>query len=309
MVPNGHFYSPVIDVDEAERARARIWPDEAPLPAGIDFDPEGHERFLAGPFARLVRDYDYPDDPPAGADGPPAFSNNNPQYGLLDARLLFVMLRALRPRKVVEVGSGYSSLLTADVNRRFLGGALDFTCIEPYPPDFLRGPVPGISRVIEARVQDLGASDFGLGPGDVLFIDSSHVAKLGSDVNHLYFEVLPRLAPGVVVHVHDIFLPDDYPLGWVRAGRSWNEQYVLRALLMDSSRFRVRFAARYAYRRHQPALARALGGPALDGCAFWIERTAAAVRADRPESLDGVPGRALLRALARRALARLGRGR
>lgn len=301
--PNGHFYSPVVDVEQAEREQARLWPDAPPLPAGIDFDRPGHERFLAGDFARYIKDYDYPDDPPS--DGKAAFYNNNPQYGVLDSRSLFVMLRALRPRKVVEVGSGYSSLLTADVNRRFLGGAIDFTCIEPYPPAFLRARVPGISRVVEARVQDLGASDFGLGAGDVLFIDSSHVAKLGSDVNHLYFEVLPRLAPGVIVHIHDIFFPDDYPLGWVQEGRSWNEQYVLRALLMDSRRFRVRFAGRYVYRHLAANLERALGGPALDGCSFWIERTAERARVDRPEELDGVAGRHLARALARKVASRL----
>ena len=83
-------------------------------------------------------------------------------------------------RKMVEVGSGYSSLLTADVNRRFLGGGLDFTCVEPYPPGFLKRGVPGVSRLIEARVQDLGPTNFGLGPWDVLFIDSTHVGKVGS---------------------------------------------------------------------------------------------------------------------------------
>lgn len=303
LFPDGHFYSPVVDIATAERERDRLWPENAPLPLGIDFDRPRHERFLAGDFTRYIRDYDYPENQPV--DGKPAFYNNNPQYGVLDSRALFVMLRSLRPKKMVEVGSGYSSLLVADVNRRFLDGKLDFTCVEPYPPDFLRERIDGVSRVIEARVQDLGESDFGLGPGDILFIDSSHVSKLGSDVNHLYFEILPRLAPGVIVHVHDIFFPDDYPLGWVQEGRFWNEQYVLRALLMDSQRFRVLFAGRYVYRHMRPELERALGGPAVDGCSLWFERTAARLRVDGPDALAGVAGRHLARALARKALARL----
>jgi hypothetical protein len=297
--PDGHFYSPIVDIDAADAERQRLWPDDPPLPAGIDFDPAGHERFLLGDFARYVRDYDYPDDDPGG--DPLTFYNNNPQYGVLDSRSLFVMLRALRPKKMVEVGSGYSSLLTADVNRRYLGGSLDFTCVEPHPPGFLRRPVPGISRVVESRVQDLGATDFGLDRGDVLFIDSSHVAKLGSDVNYLYFEILPRLKPGVIVHIHDIFFPDDYSLEWVVDGRSWNEQYVVRALLMDSPSFRVLFAGRYAYRRHRASLSKALGGPVMDGCSLWLERTAASLRFDPASSLDGVRTRHLARVIARRA--------
>lgn len=303
LFPDGGFYSPVVSIEDAEREQARLWPEEPPLPAGIDFDREGHERFLGGEFARYVRDYDYPDNAPAG--DPSAFYSRNSQFGELDARLLFVMLRSLKPRKMVEIGSGFSSLLTADVNRRFLGGRLDFTCVEPYPPDFLRAPIEGITRVIPMRAQDVDIADFRLESGDVLFIDSSHVAKLGSDVNHLFLEVLPRLAPGVVVHIHDIHFPEDYPLWWVREGRSWNEQYLLQALLMDSRGFRVRFAGRYAYRHLGPQVAQALGGPALNGCSLWIERTAGRARVDGPEDLDGVRGRHLARALARRVAARL----
>ncbi|MEO8801981.1 MAG: hypothetical protein ABI304_11880, partial [Rudaea sp.] len=112
--------------------------------------------------------------------------------------------------------------------------------------------------------------------GDVLFIDSSHVAKTGSDVNYLYFEVLPRLAPGVRVHIHDIFLPHDYPREWVLdENRSWNEQYLLRALLMHSKGFRVIFGCSYAFWRFPELVRTALAHPnghAFAGGSFWIER-------------------------------------
>jgi predicted O-methyltransferase YrrM len=275
LYPDGHFYSPVVDVDEAERDRGRIWPEPGPTGVhGIDFNRAGHLKVLNREFPRYYPDYQYPRARPD--DDPTAFYEPNGQYGALDSRVLFVLLRSLRPKRMVEVGSGFSTLLTADVNRRFLGGGLEFTCVEPYPPAFLLdgGGVPGVSRLIVARVQDVPVAELTrLGAGDVLFIDSSHVAKTGSDVNHLFFEVLPRLRPGVVVHVHDVFLPDDYPEAWVREGRSWNEQYLDRALLTFSSAYRVLFGSRYACAALAGELTRALGGRFLRGHALWLVRT------------------------------------
>jgi hypothetical protein len=125
-------------------------------------------------------------------------------------------------------------------------------------------------------VQDVALEVFDeLQAGDVLFIDSSHVAKTGSDVNRLYFDVLPRLATGVRVHIHDIFLPHDYPRAWVLdENRSWNEQYLVRALLMDSRRLRVRFGSAYAWTTFPDKVARALGVPrerAFGGGSLWLE--------------------------------------
>jgi hypothetical protein len=161
----------------------------------------------------------------------------------------------------------------ADVARRFLDGATKITAIEPYPRPFLARI--GVD-LIEAKVQDVGPEVFDtLERGDILFIDSSHVAKTGSDVNRLFFEIMPRLRPGVRIHVHDIFLPADYPRGWViDENRSWNEQYVLRALLMDSKRLRVVFGCANAYFRHREALVRALGiapEAAYGGGSLWLE--------------------------------------
>jgi hypothetical protein len=184
---------------------------------------------LAVDFPRYYRDYQYPHEEPTG--GPPRFYESNGQYGGFDSRVLFVLLRKLRPKRMIEIGSGFSSLLTADVNRRFLGGALEFTCIEPYP------------------------------------------RKTGSDVNYLYFEVLPRLAPGVVIHIHDIFLPQDYPKQWILEGRSWNEQYIVRALLIHSKGFEVLFSTRYANLVMRDRLSKALGGKDVEGHSLWLVRT------------------------------------
>jgi hypothetical protein len=159
------------------------------------------------------------------------------------------------------------------------GGQIRFVCIEPYPRQFLVDGVPGISDLVREKVEDVPLEFFDdLSAGDVLFIDSSHVSKAGSDVNYLFFEVLPRLAPGVVVHIHDIFLPDEYPKVWViDQGRNWNEQYLVRAFLQFNSAWEVLWAAHFMGTRHTAAVQRvfprypSLGG----GGSLWIRRTVA----------------------------------
>ena len=273
--PDGHFYSPVVDRERVAARRDRIWP-ASPTALGIDFDDASHLHVLDELFPRYIADYDYPEHPVDAA--PQAFFTRNPQFTWLDPRLLFVLLRAWRPRRVIEVGGGYSTLLLADVNRRWFENAIDVTSIEPYPPAFLQTHLDGLTRLLRQDVQDVPLEAFAsLRAGDVLFVDSSHVAKTGSDVNHLFFEVFPRLARGVHVHLHDIFLPHDYLPQWViDEGRSWNEQYLLRALLMHSTAFRVEFGASYAFHAHRERVVRALAHPKGHGFAggsFWIVRT------------------------------------
>lgn len=275
---NGHFYSPVCDTDELETQRARLWPAE-PQVLGVDFDDASHREILEQVFPRFIGDYDYPELSTHGGDeaADDHYYTQNSQFGWLDSRALFVLLRHWRPARVVEIGSGYSSLLMADVNRRFLDGACAISCVEPYPRPFLVRGVPGIAELVQSKVQDLAPGWFDrLAPGDVLFIDSSHVAKTGSDVNFLYFEVLPRLKPGVRIHIHDIHLPHEYQPQWViDENRSWNEQYVLRALLMYSRGFRVVFGCNYAYHRFPELVRAAIAHPeghAFGGGSIWIER-------------------------------------
>jgi predicted O-methyltransferase YrrM len=273
-VPNGHFYSPIFDKEEVRRNEARLWP-EHPVVRGIDFNDEAHRELLTRAFPAYIGDYDYPDTLEPGAE-PTRYFNHNPQFGVLDSRALFVMLRDMRPKRVIEVGSGYSSLLMADVNRRFLGGETDITCIEPYPPAFLRQGVDGISGLIEKKVQEVPVEAFGrLDAGDILFIDSSHVSKIGSDVNYLCFEVLPALRAGVRVHIHDVLLPAEYPKQWILGeGRNWNEQYVVRALLMYSRAFRVFFSSTYAPYRFPGLVEAALRlapGSAYGGSSLWLD--------------------------------------
>lgn len=265
--PPGHFYSPIADRDQLRRRAESVWRPRAGL-AGVDLQVSGQLALLEAlrPFAAAI---DFPMDPPASPHG---YYYGNGMFPALDADFLFAALCHFRPRRVIEVGSGFSSLVMADANRRMFSGELDITCIEPFPRDFLAQGVPGIARLLQTPLEEVPLAEFdALQAGDLLFVDSSHVVKAGSDVQFLFFEVLPRLAPGVLVHLHDIFLPDEYPRAWLMdEGRDWNEQYLLHAFLMFNSAWRVVWSAHYMGTRHAEAVASVF--PRGPGGSFWMQR-------------------------------------
>jgi hypothetical protein len=272
--PLDHFYSPVPDHRELVRepTRSRVWPQVPPPTPGIDWRAGGQESLLRD----LGRQPEI-----AFADRPSGdnteYHTGNEMFSRLDAWVLQGMLRHFRPRRMIEVGCGWSSLVTARINREFLGNALQFTCIEPFPPPFLEAGVPGISQLLTQPVQETQPELFlSLDSGDVLFIDSSHTVKTGGDVVFLVQDVLPRLRSGVIVHFHDIFLPYDYPQDWVVAGRAWNEQYLVRAFLMFNSEFRVLLAVGWLSHHRASLLADTLpadpSGYPDGGGSLWIQR-------------------------------------
>lgn len=271
MFPDGHYYSPIPDAADLRRRSARLWAPGEAMP-GVDLRVPGQLALLHAVAAHTAL-IDYPIDDP-GAPG--TYFYRNGMFPVLDAEFLFAALCHFRPARIIEVGSGFSSLVMADVNRRLFGGHIDITCIEPYPRDFLLAGVPGITRLRVERVEEVAPEVFEeLAAGDLLFIDSSHVSKTGSDVNFLFFEVLPRLAPGVMVHLHDIFLPDEYPQPWVLGeGRSWNEQYLLRAFLQYNAAWEVLWMSHYMLSRHPEAVTAVFPRcPALgDGGSLWMRR-------------------------------------
>ena len=195
----------------------------------------------------------------------------NPEFGHGDAILYYSLLRHFQPSRVIEVGGGFSTLLSSAAAER--NGRTRVTCIEPNPRPFLQRPLPAVT-LEKALVQDVPVEVFeGLEENDVLFIDSSHVSKTGSDVNHLYLRVLPRLARGVWVHVHDVFLPFEYPRAWSEQRYYWNEQYLLAALLAHSRKFEIVVANYFLSRTAGAGIARfALPskGAAAGGASFWI---------------------------------------
>jgi hypothetical protein len=267
--PPDHFYSPLVDPVELRRRREVLWPSELHDPPGIDFRVDAQIELLRA-LAPLARDVRFPRHPTPGE--PASFYEPNGRFEGLDARLLHTLLRHLEPCRLVEVGGGYSTRLIADVNRRHLGGRIRHGLIEPHPEDWMLDH-PAISQVIVDRVEVSGLAPFAeLEAGDVLFIDSSHVAKTGSDVHFLYLEVLPRLPPGVVVHAHDVFLPQDYPEEWVLGEeRSWNEQYLVQALLVGGGSCEVLLGSNYAVERF-PDVVREVFGAIIGGGSFWMRR-------------------------------------
>lgn len=273
--PLGHYYSPVYDPSElaVEPRRSQIWPPQPRETVGIDWCDERQVALCTGPFAEQRR-LQFVDDEPAD---PTIYFTRNDQFPALDAWALEAIVQHVRPHRIVEVGSGFSSLVTARVNREQLGDAVDFVCIEPYPRQFLLDGVEGISGLRIEKVQDTPLEVFtDLGDGDVLFVDTSHTVKTGGDVPWIYNEILPRLAPGVVVHMHDIALPGDYPPQWVLENWGWNERYLVQAFLTFNSGYEIVFSCPYMVQRHLDTLLAAFPGFAghreRAGSSLWIRR-------------------------------------
>src|ERR1700732_2462923 len=178
--PNGHFYSPVVDPEEIRLGAAKTWPEEITSISGIDLNSPSHEYILEKLFPKYYPEFDYPEHGEED-DVLKSFYIQNSQFSWLDARSLFVLLREWKPKRIIEVGSGYSTALMNDVNLRFLNKLSSITAIEPFPRPFLRSLET--IKLIEEKVQHVSFDVFDeLERGDILFIDSSHVSKTGSDV-------------------------------------------------------------------------------------------------------------------------------
>jgi predicted O-methyltransferase YrrM len=270
LYPPGHFHSPVPDLEEVRAHDAEIFDRPAEL-AGIDLRDDA-QLALVEELGRYAADQPFGAEPTDGL----RYHYDNDFFGWGDGLVLHCMLRHLRPARVLEVGSGFSSALMLDTAERFLDPAPELVLIEPNP-ERLKGLLRDgdLDRVtlLSKPVQQVDRAVFDrLGPGDVLFIDSSHVTKIGSDVNLLLLEVVPRLGPGVHVHVHDIVWPFEYARKWVYQGRAWNEAYLLRALLVGNPRLRIEFWSSQLAACHQERVAAALPLWRRDsGTSMWLE--------------------------------------
>jgi len=173
----------------------------------------------------------------------------NQTFAPADAYSLYAFIRQLKPKRIIEVGSGMSSAVMMDVNEIFFENGIQLTFVEPFPDllrQVLRSEDNAQNQILVKKVQDVALSTFeSLEENDILFIDSSHVSKMGSDVNYLFFHVLPRLKKGVYVHVHDINVHFEYPWDWIEEGRTWNEAYLLRGFLMFNSTFSIQYFNSY----------------------------------------------------------------
>jgi predicted O-methyltransferase YrrM len=276
LTPN-HFYEPVPDVG---RLPDRLWRQESAM-AGVDLREDEQ-------LALLARAVELHGDELAAFSAEPTgdprrYHLDNPQFGKVDAEILWHFVRTSKPRRVIEIGGGFSTTLTAEAILRNRADDPSYSChlatIEPYPNETLRAGFDGLSELIVAPVQDVPLARFEeLDAGDILFVDSSHVLKIGSDVQYEFLEVLPRLRPGVLVHVHDIFLPAEYPKHMVHEWYLfWNEQYLLQAFLCLNPHVEVRWGSCFMHLHHDVELEAAFGPykqrpSGLPPSSFWFQR-------------------------------------
>lgn len=274
FVPPGHFFSPVVDPVEADRHLSRLEAD--PIPLSLDGIKIGREQMIEKwnnllpflnniPFSQFrTSGFRY------------AFENLSYSWG--DGSILYAMLRSLQPRRFIEVGSGWSSVCALDTAAQHFKNECEFTFVDPYPQllNSLIGKVAVNVQIIEMPIQQVPLATFeALEAGDILFIDSTHVLRTGSDVCFELFEVLPRLNSGVLVHFHDMFWPFEYPRKWaVNENRSWNELYAVRAFLTNNDDWRIIFFNDYFAKMERKLIAasypdflKKIGG------ALWLQRT------------------------------------
>lgn len=239
------YYSPCNDCGFLE-ANKDLWETTAD-PLDIEWAPQ-RQLANAREVSRFVEELR---DVPTVADRVGVFCWKNSFWNNADALVQYGLVRARKPRRVIEIGCGWSSLLLARAlakNAEETGAVpAEVTQVEPYPRRELLATLPEHWTLLECILQRAPLDRFEkLEAGDILLYDGSHCSKAGSDVNWFFFEILPRLRPGVLVHLHDIFLPFDYPPEWIfKDGRTWNEQYVLRAFLMNNPRYRIEIGNRY----------------------------------------------------------------
>lgn len=269
--PPGHFHSPLLDIEALESSSATLPHDGADTWEHIPMHPDA-QRLLFQELLNLSPALPFP----AKASTAFRYHHDNDWFPLADAFTLSGLMRREKPRRIVEVGSGFSTAVMLDTLEH-CGGDTTITCLEPQPErlkTLLRGGDIDRITLLPQPVQEVPLSQFSdLEAGDFLFIDSSHVVKIGSDVVFLLLRVLPLLKPGVWVHVHDIFFPMSYPAAWICEGRAWNESLFLRAFLVGNSGYAIRAFNSYAGAVFPSSFWDRL--PAFRenaGCSFWMQR-------------------------------------
>lgn len=242
----GHFYSPIVNVGDIKEAYiSRKIPESLP---GIDIDDDSMVQ-LWNNLLPYLQQIPFGDEKSKNLK----YHFNNPAFSYGDGSILYAMLRHFKPKRYVEIGSGFSSGCAVDTNALYFDDKISMSFIEPYPK--LLKQVLGESGTAKVKIHSVNVQQADLEIfkqlecGDILFIDSTHVLKTGSDVCYELFDVLPVLKPGVIIHFHDIFWPFEYGKKWViEQNRSWNEIYGLRAFLMHNNSFKIIFFNDYFVR-------------------------------------------------------------
>lgn len=271
-VPAGHYYSPIVLVDDVKKREDQIWKNrEFDVITGIELNTQKQIQLLFE-FEKYYNEIPFKEEQQEGL----RYYFKNEFYSYTDGIILHSMIRHYQPKRIIEIGSGFSSSVMLDTNELFFNKQIDLTFIDPYPERLLSLITEDDKKSTTIIVSDVQVIDLDtfkkLEAGDILFVDSSHVAKTGSDVNYILFEILPILKSGVIIHFHDIFFPFEYPKDWVYKGLNWNENYFLRAFLMHNAAFEIKFFSDYIHLHHKEAFKNMPLCYQNTGGNLWIEK-------------------------------------
>lgn len=275
LPPFGHYYSLYPDLSEIGKRKEIIF-ERNRMIKDIDFNEKRQLEILRRMMMLYPSLPQWELAPNKTGICPYRFYYENLSFSPGDAIGLHCMLRLLKPKRVIEVGSGFTSAIMLDTNEFYLDHSMELYFIEPYPA-LLKSLLKENDHIHlqESGLQDVPTAFFEtLDKGDVLFIDSTHVTKINSDVNYLFFEILPRLKPGVYIHLHDIFYPFEYPEEWIFSGMIWNELYLLRAFLQNNSMYSIQFFQNMMEQKHGEVFEKEwpLKGRSFQGGSIWLKK-------------------------------------
>lgn len=246
---DGHFYSTIPNIETINKYLNVVEDTETKELLGIEMNNDKQKQL----FIKMQMYFEEFFDLYLKNKSKRYFEENN-YFGLMDAATLFSYIRMCKPKKIIEIGSGFSSAVMLDTSDEY-NLDIEFVFIEPFPERLYtllteKDKKNNKIEISQKTVQEIDISVFEtLEAGDILFVDSSHVSKLNSDVNFILFEVLPRLKEGVLIHFHDITYPFDYPKEWIKEGRYWNEAYLLRSFLQYNSKFKIHLWPNYIFNK------------------------------------------------------------
>lgn len=269
--PPGHFYSPIPSLEQVRDNESRIWKENPDFP-GINLNRESQLKLLHS-LAEYYSSQPWTDEKKEGV----RFFFENPNFSYGEAIILYAMLRHFQPKKVIEIGSGYSSCALLDTNEKHFDNSIQTTFIEPFP-QLLESLITDDDKnritILGDMLQDVPLQTFSsLSAGDFLIIDSTHVSKIDSDVNHIFFNILPSINSGVYIHFHDIYYPFEYPKEWIYQGRAWNELYILRTFLQYNPAFEIVFFNSMLGTLEKESLEKVMPLVAKNpGSSFWLKK-------------------------------------
>lgn len=248
FVPPGHYYSPISSPITEEKHNEYLGFTNL---TGIDIN-EAQQLINLDKFQKHYGEIPFSET--ESSEFRYYFKNNF--YSYSDSIILYSFLREFAPNRIIEIGSGFSSSVILDTNQRFFNNKIEVACIEPYASR-LKGLLKEEDNlnIIEKDLQKVDVSIVEkLEENDILLIDSTHISKSQSDVNYYMFELFPKLKSGVLIHIHDIFYPFEYPLEWINMGRSWNELYLLRAFLTHNKEYQIEYFNDFMGKHHSSKL-------------------------------------------------------